>query len=183
MKSRSRLSPKRSILRSREGVAAVEMALIAPMMILVLFGVVETASLVTTNRRVENVAASMADVIARDTAVTTAEITDLWAAAPYLMFPDSATDMKMRVTSVQVASATSAKVGWSVGRNGLAALVTNAAYTTLPSSLMTPGTSVIVSEVVYTYNPVLKVVLGDILTLSKVEYRRPRVVDPIPFTP
>ena len=49
----------------RRGLAALEFALIAPLMVLVLFGSVELTELLATNRRAENTTASVADVISR----------------------------------------------------------------------------------------------------------------------
>jgi Flp pilus assembly pilin Flp len=170
----------RRIWRNRTGVAAVEFALIAPLMVLLLFGVVEVSELLNTNRRVENTAASIADVVARDTIVDDDDIDDLWAAIDPLMYPEAAGPMKVRVTSVLITSATEAEVGWSKGHNGFAGLAKGAAFS-LPAGLMVPDTSIIVAEVSYAYTPAINVVLGNALTLAHKEYRRPRVVDPITY--
>lgn len=168
------------VLRARGGVAAVEFALIAPLLILFLFGLVEATEVLNANRRVENVAASMADVVARDTIVDNADISDLWQAIEPLMFPDTANGFSARITSVVIQSATQAEVGWSRARGAMSAATPGGPFT-LPSDLMTPGTSVIVAEVRYAYVPAINIVMGGAMTLEHTEYRRPRVVDPITF--
>ena len=164
--------------RDRRGLAALEFALVAPLMILVLFGSVELTELLATNRRTENTTASIADVIARDTVVTDAELADLWQAASALMFPNSAAPLQMRVSCVQVQSATSAKVLWSEGTNGYTPRAKDSAMT-LPDGMMVPGTSVIVSESSYNYVPPIGVFLDLAFDLKQIDYRRPRVADPV----
>lgn len=171
-----------ALLRSRSGVAAVEFALMAPLMVVMLFGIVEVSELLNANRRVENVAASFADVVARDTIVDNDDMDDLWAAVEPLMYPEEDGPLKARVTSVLITSPTEARVGWSEGYNGKAGLVVGSAFS-LPGDLMTPNTSVIVAEIDYDYAPAINVVLGGAMRLSHTEYRRPRVVDPITYDP
>lgn len=166
------------MLRDKRGLAALEFALIAPMMVVVLFGSIELTELLATNRRAENTAASIADVTSRDTVITNAELSDLWAAAGVLMYPNSATPMRMRVTSVQIQTPTEAKVLWSEGHNGYAPRAAGSAFG-LPDGLMVPGTSVIVAETTYRYNPPVGVFLDIAFDLKHIEYRRPRIADPV----
>ena len=172
------LAVVRRFSSDRRGLAALEFALIAPLMVLVLFGSVEVTELLNTNRRAENASASVADVIARDTDVTTPEISDLWTAAATLMYPNSATPLKMRVTSVRINSATDARVLWSEGYNGYSPRGAGSAVA-LPSGLMIVGSSVIMSEANYHYVPPIGVFLHVAMDLSHTEYRRPRVADPV----
>jgi Flp pilus assembly protein TadG len=164
--------------RDRRGLAALEFALIAPMMILVLFGSVELTELLATNRRAENTAASVADVISRDTIIEDDEINDLWTAANALMFPNSAAPLKIRISSVQVQTPTQARVLWSDGHNGYSPRGAGSSMV-LPAGMMTPGTSVIVAETTYRYTPPIGVFLDLAFDLNHLEYRRPRVADPV----
>jgi len=164
--------------RDRRGLAALEFALIAPMMIVVLFGAIELTELLATNRRAENTTASIADVISRDTTVNNAEITDLWKAASALMFPNASGPLKMRVSSIQVESASSAKVLWSEGANGYSPRSKGSAMT-LPAGMMVAGTSVVIAESSYNYVPPIGVFLDIAINLDHIEYRRPRVADPV----
>jgi Flp pilus assembly protein TadG len=148
------------------------------MMVLVLFGSIELTELLATNRRTENTAASIADVVSRDTVITDDELTDLWTASSALMFPNSATPMKMRISSVNIISATEARVLWSDGHNGYTPRVVNSTVT-MPAGMMIPGTSVILSETTYHYEPPIGVFLNLAFDLEHKEYRRPRVADPV----
>lgn len=166
---------------AKKGLAAIEFAIIAPMMIFALFGSVDLLDLLGANKRAQNVAASLSDVVARDTEISDSEVTGLWSAIDVLMFPDNASTMNVRVTSVSIVSATSATVVWSEGHN-MSARATDSAVT-LPSAMMLPGTSIIMTEVSYPYTPPLHFLLAGPVTIDYTSYRRSRLVDPIPRVP
>lgn len=166
-----RLENFRRMLRDKRAVAALEFALMLPLMVLMLFGSVELTQSVAANRRVQNTAASLADVVSRDTVVTTQEVTDLWTAAKPLMYPNSSTPMKMAITCIHVQSATKAVVLWS-DASGLSPK-TKGATISLPSGLMIASTYLIMSETEYAYSPPSKFVVGT-MTLKHTEYKRTR---------
>lgn len=167
--------------RDRSALAALEFALIAPMMVTTLFGSIELTELLACNRRAENTAAAVADVVSRDTEITDQELDDLWSAASALMYPNSATPLKIRVSSVQIIGASDARVLWSEGHNGYAPRAEGSSMSApeLPAGLMIPGTSVVVTETSYRYTPPIGVFLNIALDLDQREYRRPRVADPV----
>lgn len=181
---------KRNFLRDRKGLAALEFAIVAPMMLALMLGSVEIINLLQTQRRVENTGSSMADVVSRDTVITNSEMTGFWSAVNTLMFPNSAASINMRVTSIMINSATDARVVWFERRGGVYTdLGANAAVTGLPAAMMIPGTSVIRVETTYVYHPVLGFFFvdgnrelhrdGTGRLLQNVAYRRARVVDPV----
>lgn len=174
-----RLKPLRCFGRAKSGVAAVEFALLAPMMIFLLFGSVDLIDALNTSKRVEIATVSLADVVSRDTEVTDDEVDGLWAALGILMFPDPSLTMDIRVTSVSIINATTAQVVWSEGRNGLGPLSAGASVQ-LPQEMMTPGTSIIMSEARYEYTPPVGFLFVGGTTLEHTAYRRSRLVDPIP---
>jgi Flp pilus assembly protein TadG len=164
---------------SEKGIAAVEFALLAPMMLFLLFGSVDLIDALGTSKRVENTAASLADVVSRDTEVSTDEVNGLWAALNILMFPDSAAAMDVRVTSVSIVNNSTARVVWSEARNGYAPLATGSTVTLQPAMMVT-GTSLIMAETRYLYRPPIGFLLGGGINIRHVAYRRSRLVDPIP---
>lgn len=168
----------RRLIRNRRGLAALEFALVAPLLVLLLFGSVELTEVLNCNRRAENTTASLADIVARDTEITNQELADLWSAASSLMFPNSTSPLKMRISSVRILSATQAQVLWSDGYNGYTARAPNSPIT-LPAGMMTPNTSIIVAETSYQYTPPIGVFLNVAFPLDHIEYRRPRIADPV----
>lgn len=164
--------------KAKKGLAALEFAIIAPMMIFLLFGSVEMIDVLSVNSRAQNAAASLADVVARDTEVSNAEVAGLWDALEVLMYPNDPANIDVRVTSVRIVSNSSATVVWSEGR-GLTRRNPGTSVT-LSAAMMNPGTSIIMTETVYRYNSPLGFIMDGPMEIKHVAYRRSRLVDPIP---
>jgi Flp pilus assembly protein TadG len=178
MKLMQRLS---GFARAKKGSAALEFAIIAPMMIMLLFGSVDLLDVLNANKRVQNVAASLADVVARDTAISADERDGLWAAIDVLMFPTGADDVDVRISSIMIESSSTARVVWSSG-HGMDARSAGTTISGLPAAMMRQGTSVILAETSFQYESPLGFLLPDGVTLTHEAYRRSRLVDPIPCT-
>lgn len=147
--------------RDTDGIAAVEFALIVPIMALMFIGAVELSQALTVDRRVNQVASSTGDLVARATkTISTTEITDIMKAGGYIMEPQSQGPLKivLRNVSSSPSNATIAKQSWICTYNGTGATqtcqCTNTAYT-LPANMVTTNDSVVVSEVTYAYKPLV----------------------------
>lgn len=164
---------------ARKGLAALEFAILLPMMVFLLFGSCDLIDVMIVNRRVQNVSASIADVVARDTEVSNSEIQGLWSSLSVLMYPEGVgTAMDVRVTSVSISN-NKATVVWSEGFNGLAPMSKNSTVS-LPSAMIQNGSSLIMAETVYRYSSVLGFLFSGTVTMNYTAYRRSRLVDPIP---
>jgi Flp pilus assembly protein TadG len=168
----------RRFVRARKGLAALEFAILAPMMIFLLFGSVDLIDVLGANSRAQNATASLADVIARDTEVSNDEVSGLWDAIDVLMYPNNADDLQMRITSVRIVDSTTATVVWSEA-HGMTPRNANSTVT-LPAAMMTPGTSVIMAESTYEYRSPLGFLMAGPVEMRHDSYRRSRLVDPIP---
>lgn len=191
---RFRFPALRRFVKDERALAALEFALIAPMMLFLLFGAVELTNGLETAKRVENVSASLSDVISRDNEVSDEDLEDLWAAIDPLMWPEPSAGLRARVTSITIEDSDTATVVWSEAHNGMTAR-TQGAEIELPDAMMIAGTSVVLAEVEYPYAPVLDFVFGPnglnhmlnpsaqthgAFTITKETIRRSRLVDPIP---
>jgi Flp pilus assembly protein TadG len=166
---------------AQKGVAALEFAIIAPLlMVPLLLGSVDLIDVMGANKRAQNAAASLADVMARDTAVSDQEITGLWEGLEILMYPNDSGTMEMRITSVSIENATTARVIWSEGHGGMSARQAGTTVTGLDSRMMVPGTSIIMAESVYKYDAPLGFLFQNQVRMTHNAYRRSRLVDPIP---
>ncbi len=177
--SRGILQRLRGFGAARGGLAAVEFAVLAPTMILILFGSVDLLDMLHANRRAQNTAASLADVVARDTEVSTAEIQGLWSAMDVLMFPNAGAAVQVRVSSVRIVSSSRAEVVWSEGR-GMSARNPGEEVAGLPEQMMQPGSSLIWTETAFPYRSPLGFLTDGVSTFRHSAYRRSRLVDPIP---
>ena len=65
-----RLARARRLLRNERGIAAVEFALILPIMLVLWLGGVEVTGALSVDRRLNNLASSIGDLVARDKEIT-----------------------------------------------------------------------------------------------------------------
>lgn len=164
------------------GMVAVEFALIIPVMITIYFGTVETTNAMTASRRVTSVAQTAADLTAQVATVSTADLTDIFAASTAILTPFP-TSVKITITSVvaSASNASSTTVAWSKTYGGATARATNSSVT-LPSGLTTAGSSVIMVEVSYTYTSPIGTFITGPITMSEIAYLRPRRSPTVAFT-
>jgi Flp pilus assembly protein TadG len=70
--------------------AAIELAMIVPMMAVMFFGAVELSQAIIVDRCVMQIASTTADLVARaDTQIAQSDITDIMKAGSYIMAPYS----------------------------------------------------------------------------------------------
>jgi Flp pilus assembly protein TadG len=142
----------RRFARENKGVAALEFAIIAPLlMVPLLLGSVDLIDVMGANKRAQNAAASLADVVARDTEISNAELDSLWRGLDVLMYPNASGDMEIRISSISIDNASTARVVWSEGHGGMSGRTANSTVS-LDSRMMVVGSSVIMVESVYKYD-------------------------------
>ena len=144
----------------RRGAAAVEFALLVPLLILLFGGTAELVIHIRTVFRLERTAAETANVASQFEALGTADIAGLFEAAKAIAAPVTAwstgtgTGRARTVIGVVSGTANGNSLAWSCARGdaGLATLV--AGKTTLPNNFLVPsGQSVLVVEVVNAATP------------------------------
>ncbi|MEZ5960466.1 MAG: TadE/TadG family type IV pilus assembly protein [Hyphomonadaceae bacterium] len=173
----------RRFVRENKGVAALEFAIIAPLlMVPLLLGSVDLIDVMGANKRAQNAAASLADVVARDTEISNSEMTNLWRGLDILMYPNDPGTMEMRITSISIVNASTARVVWSEGHGGMSGRQVGS-NVALDNRMMNVGTSVIMVEAVYKYDAPLGFLFQNQVSLTHEAYRRSRLVDPIPRVP
>lgn len=159
-------------LRNAGGLAAVEFALIFPLMLVFYFGAFEATQMLTAGRRVSAVAYTAADLVAQAASVNNADMADVFAASSALLYPLSTTPLTIRVTSVVANSGGVNKVAWSDGHNITPRTVNS--NVTLPTGLTSAGTSVIFVEVTYAYSSPVSETITDSIDFEEVAYLKPR---------
>ncbi len=123
--------------RDARGIAAVEFALILPLMLMIYLGLVELSRGMRTSQKLDLVVHTLADLTAQkldggtatgQAGMTETDISAVFSAAATLMAPLPVNTMQMTISEVNItgtptATPTSweAKTSWSVKRNGAAA--------------------------------------------------------------
>ncbi|MBX3445908.1 MAG: pilus assembly protein [Parvibaculaceae bacterium] len=158
--------------RNCAGLAAVEFALIVPLMLLFYLGSVEATNMLTANRRVTAVAYTAADLTAQAATISNADMTDIFSASSAILSPFPTGPLSVRITSVVANASGSPRVAWSDGFQ-IAPRTVNSTVT-LPAGLVTPGTSVVMTEVTYGYSSPVSSVVTETLTFTETAYLKPR---------
>lgn len=159
------------------GVSAVEFALIAPVMIAFYFGMAEFCQGYMAQKRMGHVSAMVADLVAQEETVATANLDDIFQIGELIMKPFPTTSLKQRVSSVTQTSGV-ARVTWSRGHGGMVARAANEVIV-LPVGLISNGESIIVSEATYDYDSPVDYLMPPVTQFSHIYYLRPRTVDTV----
>ncbi len=167
----------RRLITNRDGVAAIEFALLLPIMFMLLIGTVEFSQALTIDRRVTQIASSSADLIARQKQMTTEEVDGVMQIIDHLIRPFDASQLKVTVLNViaDIDDADSTSVCWSYQHNGGANAYADGQPYVLPEGFLEAGNSLIVAEVVYDYQPMIfQHFLTAGMPLREVFYLKPR---------
>lgn len=164
-------------LRDTAGIAAIEFAFIGPVLITMYFGVAELTQALLAQRRAAHAASTMGDLIAQGTSIQKANFADLWVVGQTILSPFSTSSLKMRLTSVVADAKGATTVGWSQG-SGLTGY-TKGASITVPSTVVSANSSVIMSEVQYSYTSPVGYIFHSAVPLNSTYYLRPRLSDTV----
>jgi Flp pilus assembly protein TadG len=185
-----RLTLPLRFLRDRGAVAAVEFALIVPMMILIYLGGNEIGNALTVLRKVTHGTNALADLVTQSKSVSSSDITQIMNAVGAVLYPYQTSHLRARVSVVAIDSSGVAKVSWSSASNftqtspfptkepQITAL-TAGSVVTLPASVRTNSTYLVMAEVHYYYTPPIGYVLSGTIDLKDTFYLRPRFSDTI----
>ena len=160
--------------RDERGVSAVEFAMLAPVLIGFYFGMAEFCQGDMAQKRMGHVTSMVADLVAQEDSVGTANLDDIFDLGGLIMKPFNASGLKQRVSSVTRTDGV-ARVDWSRG-DGMVARAVNSTIT-LPDNLIVDGQSVVVSEATYDYDSPVDYFMPTITRFSHIYYLRPRTVD------
>jgi Flp pilus assembly protein TadG len=173
----------RRLVNDRRGVAAIEFAMIVPIMLVLFFGTVELSSGVAADRKVSLVARTLSDLTSRSVSVSDSDLTNFFAAGGAIMtpyVPPMYNVTKGTITELWIDPSTgNARVQWSQGSvpRGQKTLVTVPADLIVKDSTgkIVPNQYLIFSEVSYLYTPAVGYVMAKAgVTLTDVSYTRPR---------
>jgi Flp pilus assembly protein TadG len=176
----------RSFRSDNRGIAAIEFALIAPIMIGLYVMLSETASGLRAARKVTMAARIMSDLVTQTSEVTNAYRDDVFNSITPIMSPFNGTLASIRITSVIFDAAGKGYVDWSEAQgSGLPAHVrckpteiqsppSGLGQMVVPAGLKVASTSVVLAEVSYAYTPVLGYNITGTINLADQLFTRPR---------
>lgn len=174
------------------GLAAVEFAFIVPLMLVLLFGMIDISSGVAIDRKVTLTTRSLSDLVSQGTSVSQTDLKNFFGFGGAIMAPYSVNsgELQQKVTQLAVDGSKNVKVVWSYSAtiaNNTATVTSgyapNTVITTVPANLLVANTYLIWSEVKYSYTPITGYLLGNtVIPLSDQTYTRPRQSDKVDYT-
>lgn len=164
------------------GIAAVEFALIVPIMVSAYLGSVDLTQAVMVDRKVSVMTSAIGDLVAQTDQIDDTEMANILAISAALMSPYDASTIKLRVTSLEITDEKNsgkrkAKVQWSDGKNQTA--YPKNTEILIPESIAVNATSVIFTEASYVFKPLFGQIITSSITLEDAYYHVPRVADQV----
>jgi Flp pilus assembly protein TadG len=164
----------RRMRRDRRGVAALELAIVMPVLLIILVGSAEAERVVRLQMDLSQAATTMAELAATQPASAQQSIPDYCKGAQLMLSAFGGAPLSIAVASVTNTSGNgSPTVAWqdtSCGNASAIAAPGTMAATLVPST----GDSAIVAVATYTYTNPLAFLLPVKITLSETGYARPR---------
>jgi Flp pilus assembly protein TadG len=168
--------------RSDAGVAAIEFAFIAPVLMVLLLGTIEICNALQCRQKVTSETASVADLVAQASSVSSADLANIFSAGNAILYPFPAGNATIVVSSIVNNPLNGQNtVAWSEPYNGGTPLQQNAVVS-VPTGIIAPGGSAIFVQVTYNYtSPIGHFIVGT-LPLGDSFYSRPRESTSVAYT-
>lgn len=192
------LDKARLMFRDGTGVAALEFALIAPLLLALYFVTMEVAQAIEVNKKVARVGSMAADLVTQMPEINKLELNGIMSIGEATLQPYSRSKPTITITAIEVTDKATPKVQvvWSrklVDGEPSVGLAKETIITDLPPALKIKGTFLVRVESSLDYKPVItwaasgKTTLGlsaafDVIPMKEVYYLRPRRSTSIPCT-
>lgn len=181
--------------KARDGVAAVEFALLAPLLVALMLGSIELTHALWGNGKLAKATSTVVNLIAMTKTLDDGEFENLLAAGPLVMTPYPENDLAMTVTSIVGCKVdptdpnTTMKYvvkwsrSWTGGNAGTSSHLNDTVFAHEPQSLeIDEGDTIIVTESTYTYQPKIARKVGATIDMTDIAFQQPREKQPVAYT-
>lgn len=177
----------KGLLHDLSGIAAVEFAVLLPVLLTLFIGSYETSGLLLAYLKLEAAAETAADLVAQtavNTVLAASDFTNISSAVDQVMTPLSTANLKIAYASVTYSTGT-AVIDWHTEVNGATAITVGSlpngvSATTLGNATSGSTDSVIVVQLTYPYTSPLSGYFNTNYTLVEAAFNRPRYVNCVP---
>jgi Flp pilus assembly protein TadG len=150
----------RSFTAATAGVALIEFAAIAPLLMLMTFGTLEIGRAIMVHKRFQRATAMVGDLVAREKCVTAVDLTGIARAAGHVMWPYDTAPLKFRVHSISIPSNAGPNesvgiVEWGWAHNGMSKSEAGDPKSLPSAGLVVAGNTGVMVEAEYDYTPLL----------------------------
>lgn len=185
---------KRSILFfSTSGVALIEFALLLPIMMVLIFGVVELTRFIQANQKLVQASYALADLLTQGSALDTNDIPGLLQSVEVMIAPFPSQDLTVVVNHIRKPVSLSPQVEYAssypAGRESMSRISSGVgSQPNVPGFSYVDGDELMVVEIFYTYRSLLGIQITDPFVpgqqdLYKMALTRPRYGSIVTITP
>ena len=195
MRAKPRLATFPSqLIAGRDGAAAIEFALIFPVMFALFMGSIEITNLLMANLKTTAATEAASDLLAQTRATANATtktgLDSYYVAAGMIMAPFPTTTsptfptagLKVAFANITFNGAGTPSVAWHYEKNGAARITTAGLDTVTLRKLAGANDSVVMVQSTYVYNSPISFMLGTAYTFSDIAYNHPRYVPSVACT-
>jgi len=133
-----------------QGVAAIEFAFLAPLMLLMYVGTIEISNAMSANRKLSRVSSTVGDLITQAECFTDATLTDIMKITDDIMFPYQNT-LSIQISGVSIDNGI-AEVEWSKAYGGATPAANGSPYT-VPTKIKIDGNFLVAAKINMAYHP------------------------------
>jgi Flp pilus assembly protein TadG len=169
----------RRFAADRAAIAAIEFALIAPIMLTLYLGGIQLSEALTINRKVTHVSSTLADLVTQEKTLTTQDMANILDAAAAVMTPYSASNLKIKISEIKIDRNGKATVEWSKAKNDTA--YRKGDPFDVPIAIKDNNTYLVTAEIHYAYKPPIGYIITGTFDLNNGFFLRPRISDSITF--
>jgi Flp pilus assembly protein TadG len=172
----------RRFKKSNRGVAAIEFAMILPVLCVLFLASFDGGRAIATYMKVRSATYELAAITNQYTTISASDMTTILSAVSVVMAPYNSGTPAVTVSQIAISNKGKAAVEWSATQGGTARTV--GATMTLPTNLVVNSSYLIFAEVSYKYTPLFGFFgNGSAITFSDNLYTVPRSVSCIIYTP
>lgn len=163
---------RRQFLAATDGIAAVEFALLLPLLLLVLFGTIELGTAIVIKSKLRTAASTVAEIANQYTIIQNSDMSGILGAAAAIITPYSVSNTSVVISEITINNKGNASVTWSDALNGNAR--TTGSSITVPSGVAVANTVLLLGEVSYRYTPAFGYAMTGAMTMNETLYAMPR---------
>lgn len=172
------------LMRDTRGVAAVEFAVILPVILMLFLGTIGVSTGVAVYRKVIILTRTLSDLISQAQKLEASDIPNAFNISSAVMAPYPSAPVQAKISQVYIEPTTLvAKVKWGASLNATARGCNDVVTELVPDGIRIGGTYLIMSEVSYDYTPVAGVTGGSFspptFHLKDRTFTRPRETDSV----
>jgi Flp pilus assembly protein TadG len=165
------------------GVAAIEFALVVPLVIIVYAGGYEIVQAATVNRKLTDTTVQLANVTTQYTSVAaTPDLNNIFAASSQIMAPYPTSSLTIVVSEVWTDTSSHGFVKWSQGYPTGTACLAKDSPVTLPAGFASPSSFYVLVQTTYSYAPTIGSAFVHTIPMTDQIFMVPRQSTSIPAT-